>query len=139
MYHCCKFIESIRESHDIRTDTHFIKSNDQIVGVVFATGGNIVLDHFFKTKTSSQFQIDKSIMLNYFHIAPEFRGLGENWLKEIILPYYKRIGIEEIFTKSTHVKSFSLYARMGQEIGSYTVQSDNRLYRRKGKVFQIKI
>ncbi|WP_319371653.1 hypothetical protein [uncultured Ilyobacter sp.] len=137
--HCCRFIESIRESHDIWIETHFIKNGFKIVGVLFVTGGKVDLDRIFKVKLPCQFQDDKSITISYFHIVPEVRGIGEEWLRQIVIPYYKEIGIEEIFIKSSHLKAFSLYNRLGKEIEAYTTQSDNRLYSRKGKVFQIKI
>lgn len=137
--HCCRFIESIRESHDIRIETHFIKNGPKILGVLFVTGGKVDLDSLFKIKLPCTFQNDKSIIISYFHIIPEARGVGEEWLRQLVIPYYKEKGIEEIFIKSSHLKAFSLYSRLGNEIENYTTQSDNRLYSRKGKVFKINI
>jgi hypothetical protein len=137
--HCCRFIESVRESRDIWIETHFIKNGSKIAGVLFVTGGNVDLSNLFKIKLPFQFQEGKSITISYFHIIPEERGVGEEWLRNVVMPYYREKGIEEIFIKSSHLMAFSLYSRLGKEIDGYTTQSDNRLYSRKGKIFQIKI
>ena len=137
--HCCKFIESVRESRDIWIETHFIKNDSKILGVIFVTGGKVDLNQLFKLNLPYQFQEGKSIIISYFHIIPEARGVGEEWLRNVVIPYYREKGIEEIFIKSSHLKAFSLYARLGKEIETYTTQSDNRLYSRKGKIFLMKI
>ncbi|QKY68720.1 hypothetical protein [Lentibacillus sp. CBA3610] len=81
--------------------------------------------------------INEVLIFNYFHISQEGRGNGERWLKKVIMPYYKLKEYKAIYLKSSHPKSFSLYSRLGVEIGSYESNSDNHLMTRKGKIFKI--
>lgn len=53
------------------------------------------------------------------------------WFKNII-KYYKAI-----YLKSSHPKVFSMYNRLGKEVGEYSSKSDNDLVEGKGKIFKI--
>lgn len=77
------------------------------------------------------------VIFNYFHIASEGRGNGSFWLKEVILKYYQGKGMKKAYVKSSHPKVFPLYQRLGSQIGSYTSFSDNQLFERQGKVFEL--
>ena len=46
---------------------------------------------------------------------------------------------EDLYLKSSHSKAFSLYQRLGEEIGSYQTLSDNGEFKRTGKIFKIKV
>lgn len=137
LYHCCKLIESIRKNPNTWIDTHIIIKDERILGVTLIEGGQINLASYIALENFS-FE-ENSVMLNYFHIIPEGRGNGERWLRDIIIPYYNRKGIINIYLKSSHEKSFSLYGRLGSQIGEYCVHSDNQIYLRKGKIFQIRV
>ncbi|QZY54550.1 hypothetical protein [Crassaminicella profunda] len=139
VYHCCQLMESIQKTDDAWIHTHMMKKREEVVGVVFIEGGKIDFNHYLKVKINNEVINENNVMLNYFHIAPDARGNGYKWLSQMIIPHYKNKGIKNIFLKSSHEKSFSLYRRLGSEIGCYTTKSDNQLYTREGKVFQIKI
>ncbi|SNS17113.1 hypothetical protein SAMN05446037_100596 [Anaerovirgula multivorans] len=136
LFHCCCLMESICRTLDTWIDTHFIKKNESIVGVVLIEGGKIDFNKYLKI--NGNLQKGNNAMLNYFHIMPEARGNGERWLREVIIPYYKEKGIDNIYLKSSHIRSFSLYQRLGTEVGQYSTKSDNHLYNRGGKIFKIR-
>ena len=73
------------------------------------------------------------LFLNYFHISPK----AEKWellvKKLVIIPHYQ--DKEDLYLKSSHSKAFSLYQRLGEEIGSYQTLSDNGEFKRNRKDF----
>lgn len=81
----------------------------------------------------------RSAVLNNFHVAPEARGIGERWLRETVLPRCAADGIERVYVKSSHARAFSLYRRLGREIGCYETQSDHGLQLREGRIFEISL
>lgn len=135
VYHCNELIHKLQKDPDIKVEYHLMYKDKQCLGIAVISSGKIDSikffdQEFFKTN-------DNDIVLNYFHISPLGRGNGTYWLKEIILPYYQNK--EYMYLKSSHPQAFSLYQRLGQEIGSYTTVSDNGDFKRNGKIFRIRV
>ena len=139
VYHCCHLIESVKRDPKMVMDFHYFSRVQSIVGVGLVTHGLIDVPLFFPDTIQFLEPIDKILIFNYFHIAPEGRGNGEHWLRDIILPYYYGKSFEAFYVKSSHPKVFSLYDRLGQQIGEYSSKSDNGLQIRPGKIFRIPI
>lgn len=91
---------------------------------------------FFKEQIDIEEKDNEVLIFNYFHISKEGRGKGEAWFKNII-KYYNKKNYKAIYLKSSHPKVFSMYNRLGKEIGQYYSKSDNDLFERKGRVFKI--
>ncbi|MBP1044317.1 hypothetical protein I6N95_25235 [Vagococcus sp. BWB3-3] len=121
------------------TDFHFIRQNQQIIGVLLGTRGELDYRLFFQEVALLEPKGKEVVMLNYFHIAPEGRGNGQFWLKEIILKYYQNEGLSKAYIKSSHPQVFSLYQRLGKQIGEYSSLSDNGLFERQGRVFELSL
>ncbi|MDS0527420.1 hypothetical protein NNC19_17150 [Clostridium sp. SHJSY1] len=132
VYHCCELIENVK----MNMDFHIMKKGEKYLGIALVSHG--ILD--YKTFFNESIQINEDtkdiLIFNYFHISKEGRGNGEMWLKNII-EYYKSKHYKAIYLKSSHPKVFSMYNRLGLEIGEYSIYSDNNLFERKGKVFKI--
>lgn len=137
VWHCTRLIESVRKTRMMQMDFHFIRQDKQIIGLLLATSGDLDYKLFFQETAELESKTEEVVIFNYFHIAPEGRGNGYFWLKEIILPYYQAKGLRKAYIKSSHPRVFSMYHRLGRSIGSYTGLSDNRLFERQGKVFEI--
>ena len=139
VYHCCHLIESVKRDPKMTMDFHYISRGQSIVGVGLVTHGLIDVPLFFPDTVQFSEPIERMLIFNYFHIAPEGRGNGERWLRDIILPYYYGKGFEALYVKSSHPKVFSLYERLGRQIGEYSGQSDNGLLMRPGRIFRIPV
>lgn len=137
--HCCRLIEAVRKDPDMKMDFHFIKRGEDTIGAGLITYGAIDMQLFFSGAFSFTDPIGNIVIFNYFHIAPEGRGTGEYWLRDIILPHYYGKGFTALYVKSSHPKVFSLYGRLGTVVGEYRGKSDNGLYTRQGKIFRIPI
>ncbi|ABR35383.1 MULTISPECIES: hypothetical protein [Clostridium] len=136
VYHCCKLIENVKSNENINMDFHIMKKDEKCLGVALVSSGILDYKTFFKEPIQIN-EEDKDILIfNYFHIAQEGRGNGEMWLKNII-QYYKSKHYKAIYLKSSHPKVFSMYNRLGIEVGEYSSYSDNNLFHRKGKIFKI--
>jgi hypothetical protein len=134
-FHFTKLVNETRQNKKVTVEYHSIMNKGTCVGIAMIRYGSSKAND---VSLPSNIGIkENSIVLNYFHIAPEARGNGTYWLKEIILPYYKKQGFTYAYIKSSHSKVFSLYERLGLEIDEYYTYSDNYLYERKGKVFVI--
>ena len=139
VFHCCRFIETVRNTPEIKMDFHFIRNSEQTVGVGLITYGVIDMHAFFPDSFTVAEPMEGTLIFNYFHICAEARSTGEHWLKNIILPYYKEKGFVSRYVKSSHPKVFSLYSRLGECVGQYNSKSDNELYLRTGKIFRIRL
>jgi len=139
VYHCCRLIETVRRQAGMNMDFHYIRKSHRTVGIGLITHGLINTRMFFPDTFSLADHPQQILVFNYFHISKEGRGKGEYWLREIILPFYKHKGFAALYVKSSHPKVFSLYRRLGEEIGVYTAASDNNLFSRSGKIFRIPV
>lgn len=137
VYHCCNLIESVRNSKDMNMDFHIMMKDKKYLGIALVSKGNIDYNIFFKEPIPLNENNNDVLIFNYFHISQEGRGNGQLWFKDVIMPYYKSKNFKTMYVKSSHQKVFSLYSRLGEEIGEYTSNSDNQLFVRKGKVFKI--
>ena len=137
VYHCCNLIEKVRNNEDMNMDFHIMMNDDKYLGIALVTKGNIDYKTFFKQPIPINENKNDVLIFNYFHISQEGRGNGQYWFKDIIIPYYKSKNFKTLYVKSSHQKVFSLYSRLGEEIGEYTSSSDNQLFVRKGKIFEI--
>lgn len=55
VFHCCRFIETVRNTPEMKMDFHFIRSGQQTVGVGLVTYGVIEMHAFF----SDSFMVDE--------------------------------------------------------------------------------
>ncbi|MFF2754433.1 hypothetical protein ACFVR1_11895 [Psychrobacillus sp. NPDC058041] len=139
VYHCCNLIENIRNNKDMNMDFHLMMKDEKYLGIALVNRGNIDYKTFFKEPIPISENNNDVLIFNYFHISQEGRGNGQVWFRDIIMPYYKSKNFKTIYVKSSHQKVFTLYSRLGTEIGEYTSSSDNQLFARKGKVFKISL
>ncbi|OOM80199.1 hypothetical protein [Clostridium sp. BL-8] len=136
VYHCCKLIEDVKNNKNMNMDFHIMRKDEKCLGIALVSSGIIDYKMFFKEPIYIDEDNKEILIFNYFHISKEGRGNGELWLKKII-QYYKYKNYKAIYLKSTHPKVFSMYNRLGIEIGEYSTFSDNKLLERKGKIFKI--
>ena len=136
LYHCCRLIERVKRDPDMRMDFHVMQKEGETVGLALVTSGKLDEALFFQEPLRMAEAPTEILFFNYFHIAPLGRGNGERWLKDI-LRYYQEKQFKAMYVKSSHPRVFSLYRRLGEEIGAYTAYSDNRLFTRQGKIFKI--
>lgn len=139
VYHCCQLIETVKQNPAMTMDFHTIQKEDAVLGIGLVTHGTIDLKHFFPDISIVTDPVEKILVFNYFHVAPEGRGNGESWLRDIIIPHYADKGFLALYVKSSHPRVFSLYGRLGEKIGEYSSRSDNGLYLRPGKIFRVPI
>ncbi|WP_019390972.1 hypothetical protein [Priestia filamentosa] len=137
VYHCCCLIEEVRTSKHMNMDFHIMKRDGEHLGIALVNRGLLDLNIFFKEPIQVKENIQDILILNYFHICHEGRGNGEKWLRDVIIPYYRNKRYRAIYMKSSHPRAFSMYTRLGSEIGGYISYSDNKLFKREGKVFKI--
>lgn len=137
VYHCMQLIEQMRANPEQQMDFHTLCRCGQTVGLCLVTRGKDIPQTFLKREVQDGIPAEKRLMFHYFHIAPDARGCGEHWFKEIIQPYYAAQGFAAIYLKSSHPRAFSLYARLGSEIGTYTARSDTRQNLREGRIYRI--
>lgn len=137
VYHCCHLIEAIRRYPGMKTDFHYIKKGGENIGIGLITHGLIHIPLFFPENFRFSDPRESVLVFNYFHISPEGRGTGGFWLKDIILPHYSGRGFTSLYVKSSHPRVFTLYGRLGENIGEYISRSDNGLQTRPGKIFRI--
>ena len=136
VYHCCKLIESVKSNENMNMDFHIMNKNEKYLGIALVSSGILDYKMFFKEPIQIN-EYDKDVLIfNYFHISQEGRGNGELWFNNII-QYYKAKHYKAIYLKSSHPKVFSMYNRLGIEIGEYLSSSDNKLFHRQGKIFKI--
>lgn len=135
VYHCNKLIHVLAADKDVNVDYHVMYQGPDCVGLALISTGKIDAIKYFDQPLFNKDAAN--IVLNYFHVAPNARGNGTNWLKNIILPYYQ--DKDYLYVKSSHEKAFSLYERLGQTISSYESMSDNNKFKRNGKIFKIKV
>lgn len=136
VYHCCKLIESLKSNADMNMDFHIMKKDEKYLGLILVSRGILDYKMFFKEPLQINEDDNQVLILNYFHISQEGRGNGEMWLGNVF-QYYKSKHYKAIYLKSSHPKVFSMYNRLGVEIGEYTSSSDNKLFVRDGKIFKI--
>ncbi|MGE4276075.1 MAG: hypothetical protein AB7E30_02725 [Lawsonibacter sp.] len=137
VFHCCQLVEAVRREARLRMEFHTLRREGRVVGVGLMTGGQITCSLFFPAHLLPPEPREGQLVFNYFHVAPGERGVGSRWLQEVILPYCKAQGNRAVYVKSSHPRVFSLYARLGTEVGSYSAHSDNNLFHRPGKLFRI--
>ena len=135
--HCCRLIEAARRDPGLHMEFHTARRDGRVVGICLATRGRIAQPLFFPAHLLPADLSAAMGVLNYFHIAPDARGFGRRWLRDVILPRFRETGVEQVFVKSSHPRAFSLYRSFGEEAGAYTTQSDNGLHTRQGLMFRI--
>lgn len=136
VYHCNQKIHQILSLPNVTLDFHVLYKGQQCIGIALISHGKLDSEVFLDQKgviPSPQ----EAIVLNYFHIYSKGQGLGTQWLRDIILPYYKELKKTTLYLKSSHPKAFPFYLHFGQKIGEYTTQSDNQLFTRSGALFKI--
>lgn len=69
LYHSCALVDNIKKSPDSWIDTHIITNGESVLGVVLIIGGKIEYEKYLKATVETKWE--NSVMLNYFHIAPE--------------------------------------------------------------------
>ncbi|AQR95868.1 hypothetical protein [Clostridium saccharoperbutylacetonicum] len=136
VYHCCKLIEAVKSNENMNMDFHIMMKNEKYLGIALITSGQIDYKLFFKEPVHINENDNEVLIFNYFHISEDGRGNGEIWFKNII-QYYESKSFKAIYLKSSHPKVFSMYNRLGTEIGEYSSYSDNNLFFRKGKIYKI--
>jgi hypothetical protein len=136
VYHCSKLIQGVKKNKDMNMDFHIMKKDEKYLGIALITSGKIDYSLFFKEQIDIEEKDNEVLIFNYFHIAQEGRGNGEVWFNNII-KFYKEKNYKAIYLKSSHSKVFSMYNRLGKEIGQYSSKSDNDLFEREGKIFKI--
>lgn len=137
VFHCCQLVEAVRREDSLHMEFHTLRRDGRVVGVGLMTGGQVASPLFFPAHLVPPEHLERLWMFNYFHVAPGARGVGGRWLREVILPYCRAQGGRTVYVKSSHPKVFSLYARLGSEVGRYSTHSDNGLFLRPGKLFRI--
>ena len=137
VYHCCQFIHTVQSSPRLHTEFHTLRRDGAFVGIGLITDGDIASPLFFPKGLAPTEPASQALVFNYFHIAPDARGTGEQWLRKVILPRCQQQGYQALYVKSSHPKVFSLYTRLGQVVGHYCSHSDNGLFDRPGTMFRI--
>lgn len=135
--HCLDLIEETRQLPDAHMVFHTAVRGEDVVGILIITTGTGFLAGRFPPGFSVGVPEQRCAVLNYFHVSPDARGIGEHWLREIVLPSVAAMGKDLVLVKSSHPKSFSLYRRLGREVGSYSAKSDHGLLTREGRIFAI--
>ena len=136
VYHCSRLIHAAERRPNLHMLFHTLRRDCRVAGLCLATRG-AVDDPLFFPPGCAPVRPGRAAVLNYFHIAPWARGVGEHWLRDVILPHCAGLGAEAAYVKSSHPRVFSLYRRLGAEVGSYTASSDNGIFSRPGKLFRI--
>lgn len=140
LHHCLSLLEKYKNIKEAWVNTHTVIKDEKTIGCLLIVGGKADFTSYKVEDEEEKIEFLKGkVMLNYFHVSPEERGIGEQWIRKEIIPFYKKLGVTNIYVKSSHKKAWSLYKRLGIEIGDYESVSDNYLYKRKGKIFRIKI
>ena len=138
VYHCSRLIQGVKKNKDMNMDFHIMKKDEKYFGIALITSGKIDYSLFFKEQIDIEEKDNEVLIFNYFHISKEGRGKGEAWFKNII-KYYNKKNYKAIYLKSSHPKVFSMYTRLGKQIGQYSSKSDNNLFERRGKIFKISL
>jgi hypothetical protein len=137
VFHCCQLIQAVAQDPDLHMDFHTLRHSGQTVGLGLMTAGKVNCPLFFPKGLAPTDPESSVLLFNYFHISPTARGVGEQWLREILLPHYAQQGFHAVYVKSSHPKVFSLYSRLGDAVGHYSTPSDNGLFVRSGTLFRI--
>jgi hypothetical protein len=133
LYHASAFFEKVAADKGLWIEPHLMINENELAGVVFIIGGTITS---IETRMNIQDEF-RSLLFKYFHIIDKGKGLGKKWMKDIIFPYYKNLGYRSIYISSSHPKSYPLYEKYGKCIGTYSAFSDNKLFERNGKFFEV--
>ncbi|MEQ8414271.1 MAG: hypothetical protein RIB71_07380 [Imperialibacter sp.] len=131
--HATHFFNQLQKKAILGVDSHLLMKGEELKGALFMVHGELVT-------IESRYPIpepEKSLILKYFHIMERGQGIGQRWLKEVIIPYYGKLSFTDIYLSSSHPKSFGFYEKFGKEIASYSSLSDNGLMTREGKCFRI--
>ncbi len=138
--HAGSLILSVLTHGGMQMDFHFMIKDDTYSGIALCTTGQLDETLFFGSKLPViKEEEGEYLFFNYFHIAPDSRGHGEMWLRDVIMPYYGMVGYKAMYLKTSHPRSWSLYSRLGRTVGTYTTYSDNKLYKRKGRIYRLPI
>jgi len=133
--HASRLFELLLKNDSLAVDSHLMMKGEDLKGALFIVRGAL-------EAIESRYPIGdtkKSLILKYFHIMERGRGIGQHWLKQVVMPYYSKAGFADIYLSSSHPKSFGFYEKFGKEIASYTTPSDNGLLMREGKCFRISL
>ncbi|WP_339793110.1 hypothetical protein [uncultured Imperialibacter sp.] len=135
MTHATRFFDEAQKKPTLEVDSHLLMKGEELKGALFIIHGDL-------PSVESRYPIpepEKSLILKYFHIMERGQGVGQQWLKDVIMPHYIKLGFTDIYLSSSHPKSFGFYEKFGEQMASYTSASDNRLLTREGKCFRIAI
>jgi len=137
IYHCCRIIHEFSRTPGLTMDFHTLRRGESLLGMVIITHGSIAPDIYAQHGLHISDPIHEVALLNYFHIAPEGRGNGTFWIRDIVMPLYADLGYTAFYLKTSHPKVFPLYDRLGAVIGHYTQSSDNMIHQRKGRLYRL--
>ena len=137
VYHCCQRIHTVEETSSLHMAFHTLRQEARTVGIGLMTGGAVRSSLFFPEGLLPPASEGRILVFNYFHISPDARGVGEWWLRDVILPRYRALGYAAVYVKSSHPKVFSLYQRLGEAVGQYRAFSDSGRFVRPGKLFRL--
>ena len=137
VHHCCRIIHEFSQRPGLTIDYHLLRRAGEQLGMVMMSHGDIPAGIYRSSGLSISDPIGEVVLLNYFHIAPQGRGNGTFWLKELLMPMYAAKGFTAIYLKSSHHKAFPFYDRFGAVIGNYTFPSDNGVFQRTGRIYRL--
>lgn len=137
VYHCCQLVEKAARDKSLSMEFYTLEQAGRVDGIGLMTRGAVDRPLFFPPHLPPQEDQEQVLVFNYFHISPRARGVGERWLREIILPRCREQGFQAVYVKSSHPRVFSLYGRLGCTVGDYAARSDNGLHTRPGRLFRL--
>lgn len=137
VHHCCKIIHEFSQQPGLVMDFHTLRRGEEQLGMVIITHGAIPPEIYGQSGLRITDPIHQVLLLNYFHIAPDGRGNGTFWVRDLIMPMYAEQGYTAVYLKTSHPKAFPLYDRLGAVVGHYTFPSDNALYQRTGRIYRL--
>mgnify|MGYP003295771438 CR=1 FL=1 len=137
VHHCCKMIHEFSQIPGLVMDFHTLRRGEEQLGMVLLTHGAISADIYEQSGLHITDPLHQVVLLNYLHIAPEGRGNGTFWVRDLIMPMYADLGYTAFYLKTSHPRAFPFYDRLGAAIANYTFLSDNGIHQRKGRIYRL--
>lgn len=92
VYCCLHFIETVRDTTNIKLDFHYIHKGKRIVGLGIIIHGEInPVSHIYRIVQLTE-DNEHIMLFNCLYTSPEGREVEGYWLKNIILPLYREFG-----------------------------------------------
>lgn len=111
--HTLKMLHKLDFSQNLKINIYFLEKNSKVVGICFFIFGKEYMEHFLGQTEEIDYNIaNKSVQLTCFHIIKQYRGIGTQWLEEIIFPDLKENSIEYVYVKSSHNRALHLYQKL---------------------------